>query len=87
MALTAAEIRRQILKKERLYPKKGGGLTSRIPASSPEKTTLMRYIEDRFGVPVEQLVWDGSLDAVADKLDIDRVTVLRWRRKLSAMAA
>ena len=47
----------------------------------------MRYIEDRFGMPVEQLVWDGSLDAVADKLDIDRVTVLRWRRKLSAPKA
>ena len=83
MALTPAEIRRQILKKQNLHPKINGGLTYRMPRGG-SKTTIMRYVEERFGQPIENLIYDGSLDQVAEKLDIDRTTVLRWRRKLAA---
>ena len=83
MALTPAEIRRQILKRQNLHPKVGGGLTNRMPYS-PDKTTLMRFVEERYRAPIESLLWDGSLDEVSNKLDVDRTTVLRWRRKLAS---
>ena len=51
---------------------------------SPDKTTLMRFVEERYRVPIESLLWDGSLDEVSNKLDVDRTTVLRWRRKLAS---
>jgi len=85
VTLSAADIRRRILGKEKLYPKAGGGLTTRMPNEDGAKTTLMRYVEEKFGRHVEDMVWEGTLDEVSEKLDVDRVTVLRWRRKFTQL--
>lgn len=84
-SIQAARIRQRILRQANLYPKKGGGLTTRLP-NRGDRTTLMRYAEDRFGIPIERLISEGSLDVVAEKLDIDRKTVLNWRKRFGQAA-
>ena len=56
----------------------------RLPVRDGRKTTLMRNVEARFGRVLEELLYEGSLNKVAMNLEIDRVTVIRWRKKLNA---
>lgn len=42
----------------------------------------MRYIEDKFGMPIEELLMSGSLRDIADRLEIALPTVSAWKKKL-----
>ena len=53
-----------------------------IPAIS--KTPLMRYLEQKYGKPIEDMLVSGSLSVVAKKLggEVDTSTLSRWIKKL-----
>lgn len=83
--LPASEIRRRLLSEKRMFINTDEpGVTYSVPDRTGELSTLQRYIELRFGQPLDELIWAGSLNEVADKLDIARGTVLRWRKRLAA---
>ena len=46
------------------------------------KTLAMRLIEQRFGVPIEELLVEGALQEVGTLLGIDQSTVSKWRKLL-----
>ena len=56
---------------------------SRLPEDKTGlKTSLMLNIEARFNKPIEDLLVDGTLMKVADRLQIDKVTVWKWQKRL-----
>ena len=74
------ELRRKILKDKKLV-KIGRKLVSfdELP-SDYRKTTLMKYIEVKFGASLEDLVLNGSTRQVAKRLGINYSTISKWRR-------
>ena len=76
-------LQEQILKHRGLKPASYTGLEeTTVPPPDGIKTLAMRQIEARFGVPIEELLMEGSLNQVARRLGIDFTTVSRWRERL-----
>lgn len=70
----------QVLKRRGLVPLDYSGLQSTKPIPiTPGRTLAMRLIEAQFGVPIEQLLRDGTLAEVGRVLGIDESTVSKWR--------
>ena len=46
------------------------------------KTTRMKLIELKHGVPIQELVSVGSIDDVAYVIGVDRSTVSKWRKRI-----
>jgi hypothetical protein len=90
-SVTKTRLRRRILSEHGLQISKEPGHKkivkkkyappSRIPNS--KKMPAMRWHEHMHGQPIEELLMDGSLREVGDKLGISFMTVMRWRRKLN----
>ncbi len=81
--------RERILKERGLVlkqaaPRKSKGFTPRIlPDYSKRKTTLMRYLEQKYGVAIEEVLLSGSLAVVAKRLgnEVDVTTLSKWIKK------
>lgn len=52
--------------------------------SGKSKTSLMKYLEQKYGEPIEQVLLSGSLSIVARKLggEVDTSTLSKWIKKL-----
>lgn len=48
----------------------------------PFKTLAMRLVEQVIGIPLEDVLWDGTVRQVAKRLDVDYSTVSKWRKRL-----
>jgi transcriptional regulator with PAS, ATPase and Fis domain len=51
------------------------------------KSLRMQLLEHEYGKPIEQIIGDlydelGSHDAVAQRLGINRISLLEWRQRL-----
>lgn len=76
-------LRDQILKRRGLQPTEYTGLEeTSVPPSDGVKTLTMRQIEARFNRPIEDLLVEGNLNQVANRLGVDFTTVSRWRERL-----
>ena len=75
-------LQEQILKHRGLKPASYTGLEENTVPPDGIKTLTMRQIEARFGIPIEELLMEGSLNQVARRLGIDFTTVSRWRERL-----
>lgn len=55
----------------------------RITIANKRKTALMKYLEQKYGVAMEQVLISGSLSIVAKKLgnEIDTSTLSRWIKR------
>lgn len=53
-------------------------------SSGKPKTPLMRYLEQKYGEPIEQVLLSGSLSIVARKLggEVDTSTLSKWIKRL-----
>jgi len=49
---------------------------------NPLKTPLMRSLEREYNKPLEELLVNGSLSVVSEKLRVDASTVSKWKKKL-----
>jgi len=49
---------------------------------NPLKTPLMRALEREYNKPLEELLVNGSLSVVSEKLRVDTSTVSKWKKKL-----
>ena len=78
--LSAAEIRRRLLEERRQFLVKGPEAVTYRQPGGDEQSTLMRHVQARFKEPLTSLLWEDSLTKVAEKLDVSRATVLRWRK-------
>ncbi len=76
-------IRRDLLKKQRLT-RTGYGHIGEEPKAphDPRKTLTMRLLEYEFGCPMEQMLMEGNLEEVSDRLHIHFSTVSKWRLRL-----
>ncbi len=56
-----------------------------IPNQALDKTTLMKYLEQKYGVLMEQVLTSASLSVVAKKLgnEVDVTTISKWIKKLN----
>lgn len=82
-----SRIQDRILQSHNMERKPGGrGLQSRsLPQDNTgQKSTLMRYIEYRFGEDIMALLAlsQGSNNSVAAKLGVAHTTIGTWRKKL-----
>jgi len=82
--------RERILKERGLLekqpaPRKHKRLQPAIKVSIPDipKTPLMRYLEQRYGKPIEDVLVSGSLSVVAKQLggEVDTSTLSRWIKR------
>jgi len=83
--VTAKTLRRRILKKRGLEEHSYGRLVEvdRPDLIIPENRTMrMVRIELEQGKPLEELLMDGDLNEVANRLGIDFTTVSKWRLRL-----
>ena len=65
-------------------PNKSRRFTPRIlPDYSVPKTTLMKYLENKYGIRIEEVLVSGSLSMVAKKLgdEVDVTTISKWIKK------
>lgn len=48
------------------------------------KTLAMRALEQQHGKPIEEIIGEGSLNEVVERLEgiLDRSTISKWRKKL-----
>jgi len=57
----------------------------KVPTNSAlPKTTLMKYLENKYGVAIEQVLTSASLSVVAKRLgnEVDETTISKWIKKL-----
>lgn len=54
------------------------------PVSGINKTPMMRYLEEKYGQPIEEVLISGSLTIIVKRLngEVDRSTVSRWIKRL-----
>ena len=78
------DVRRQVLKQRnvQLRPRTKRVVTIDDMPAEFNKTQLMKYIELKYSKPIDTIIWEGTLDEVANKYDIDRSTVSKWRSKI-----
>jgi len=83
--------RERILKERGLLerqpaPRKHKRLQPAVKVSIPDipKTPLMRYLEQKYGRPIEDMLVSGSLSIVAKRLgnEVDTSTLSRWIKRL-----
>ena len=48
------------------------------------KTNLMKLVEIKHSKPILDIIFEGTIDAVGAKYNIDRSTVSKWRKRISA---
>ena len=87
MATAKQRLRDRVLRKRGLSPAPGGHLVPDTPAPverdhSGRKNLAMLLMEARFGVPLEELLAEGSLGELSGKLGVSKATVCRWRKRL-----
>lgn len=76
-------IQRDILRRRGLGTKEQGHLkTNEVPPPDGIKTSTMRQIEARFGVPLEELLMRGNQKEVAQFLGVEASTISKWRLRL-----
>ena len=79
-----AKIRDSILSRKQLRKDetRKGHLTNRLPLDPTGcKTTLMLYIEGKYKLPIEQLIWSLSIRKAAHLFEVEPRTITRWREK------
>jgi len=81
------DIREAILKERGLHTHKTKSKHRRLVDTYPipdgiTKTMGMRYLEEKFKKPIQELVSTGSLSVVAKKLGTDPSTISRWKKRL-----
>jgi len=56
----------------------------KVSIAAISKTPLMRYLEQKYGKPIEDMLVSGSLSVVAKRLgsEVDTSTLSRWIKKL-----
>ena len=76
-------IRRDVLGKHNLE-RTGKGHIGAIPTPPPDprKTLIMRLLEDKHGLPMEELLLMGDLEEVGEMLGVDQSTISKWRKRL-----
>lgn len=78
---TPAKIRKEILRKRGVQMEKH----TRKPISVEElptpykKTSLMKLLELKMGIPLEQFIFTGTIYEAEKKLNIDATTISKWR--------
>ena len=75
-------LRRKVLEQRGLERKGQGHLDKVVTPPDPRKTLLMRLLELQFGSPIEELLVEGNLEQVGEKLQIHFTTVSHWRERL-----
>ena len=76
-------LRRQILKNRGLQRVGHGRLEPKaIRPKDPRLTLAMRLIEARFHQPIDDLIWDGTLEQVGNMLDMAPSTISKWRKRM-----
>ncbi len=78
------DIRRSVLKQRNVqFKPRTKTLTTQddMPAVY-HKTRLMQYVELKYSKPIDTIIWEGTIDEVAAKYDIDRSTVSKWRKQI-----
>lgn len=86
MAKSLHEIRRSVLKKRniKLAPRTKKLVTQDEVVAVYHKTQLMKYVELKHSKPIDLIIWEGTLDEVANKYSLDRSTVSKWRKQIEA---
>lgn len=95
MGITPADVKRRLLKEAGVTTTKEVGRhrklkpTTKPSTGGPRKTPLMRYIEQKTGRTVEDLLLSGSLNHVAGICNkgeaqpiVERTTLSKWIKKL-----
>lgn len=88
MTKETTKIRQRILKERGVAPIRSSTTKHRRLAILPEtptdhlKTHAMRLQELKFGIPIEELLLDGSLSQISNKLGLDKSTISRWIKRL-----
>ena len=65
-------------------PRKSRKLVPRVaPNLTLSKTALMKYLESKYGIPIETILLSGSLSIVARKLgnEVDETTLSKWIKR------
>ena len=85
--ISTVEIRRRILKEHGLKPHR---VPNTVEAPEPYdeskvdfiKTSLMRYIEEKYNILLKNDIYIGSINDVCSryKWEVDRATISRWRK-------
>ena len=72
--LVSASPARHKRKRVRVQPIAVGGIA---------KTPMIRYLEQKYNVAIDEVIMSGSLNQVVDKLgkEVDRSTVSRWIKR------
>jgi len=74
------DLRRQILKGRKLT-KQGKKLVTYDDMPAPyRKTQHMKYVELKFGAPLEDLIMTGSNREAAERVGVDYSTISKWRK-------
>ena len=84
----ATAVRNAILARKQLRKVDTGNLMARAhltnklpPDPSGNKSSLMRYIEGKYGQPIEVLIWIDGVDTLSKQLEIPSRSISRWRKK------
>ena len=82
-----AKLRRQMLQRKGVTPAKHTRklLTFEEQPDPYPKTSKMRYIELRYHLRLEDIIFKGSLQQVCARIgySVNRSTILRWRRYIT----
>jgi len=78
----ARRIRDQILDKRGLDRTGYGQLEVKAKPTTDNKTFAMRLMEEKFGIPIEELIGHGSNVKVGDLLGMSPSTISKWRLRL-----
>ena len=80
--VTTRSLRHRILAKRGLESRKVGKQMRIVPAGEDaHKTDKMRLIERELGVPIEQLIEEGTIYEVAKRLGVHPTTIYHWRAR------
>lgn len=80
-----ASIRRRILKERGVTLEKH----TRKPQTVDEvqrdfkKTSAMKYVELKFGKPIEELIFGSSIYKIGKALSLDPSTISKWRKTIA----
>ena len=82
---TTKSIKESILSRRQLRrdeTKTKGQLTTKLPIDpTGTKGTLIRYVEGKYGKPIEVLIWSNSVRKLAEQLEVAPRTISRWRKE------
>ena len=75
-------VQQQILDKRDLERTRHGHLEPKTKPDTAGKTFAMRLMEEKFGVPIEELIGHGSNVEVGNMLGLSPSTISKWRLRL-----